>query len=86
MAFHLADTTLTYQGNCLDTDESNVCCHFLLEEFCVSEDDVGCALCSTNWGMMLREVIKQTEDRYTTAYPCLAEGGKGNIFPHLYKV
>ena len=85
MAFHLADITLTYQGNCLDNvDENNVYCHLLLEEGGVLEDDAECALCSTNWGMRLHKVVKQTENRYTTTYPCLAECG--NIVPHLYKV
>ena len=39
MAFNVGDMTQTYQENCLNTDESHVCCHFLLEEFGVPEND-----------------------------------------------
>ena len=75
MAFTVGDTTQTYQENCLNTDESHVCCHLMLEELGVPEDDAECAHCSNHWVQRLTEVVEQTEDHYTTSYHCIAEGG-----------
>ena len=83
MAFTVGDNTQSYQENCLNTDESHVCCHFVLEEYGIPEDEAVYAICNTNWIQRLTEEVKQTEDHYTTSYPCMAEGGKGDIVPYL---
>ena len=77
MAFLLAETSLTYQENCFDTEEAAVCAHYVLKKFRIPE---------TNWVQRLADIVECTEDKYTIAYPCMSEGGQGLIGPQLYAV
>ena len=79
MAFSVGESSLSYQENCFNTDEATVCAHYVLEEYVIPEDEAPCAVCDTNWVQRLTEVVKLMEDKYTTSYPCMAEGGMGNI-------
>ena len=86
MAFSLAETSLTYQENCFDTEEATVCAHYVLEEFGIPEEEEPCSWCETNWVQRLADIVERTEGMYTTAYPCMPEEGHGHIIPHLYAV
>ena len=86
MAFSLAETSLTYQEKCFNTEEATVCAHYVLEEFGIPEDEEPCSRCETNWVQRLADIVERTEGNYTTAYPCMNEEGHGHIVPHLYAV
>ena len=83
MAFMRGEEVLTYQDNCLLTDQE-VCKHFILEDASVPEEETSCARCETNWFQHLQEVVERSVGTYTTAYPCMTADKQANIVPHFY--
>ena len=83
MAFLRGEEVLTYQDNCLLTDQE-VCKHFILEDAAVPEEETSCARCETNWFQRLQEVVERSVGTYTKAYPCMTEDKQANIVPHIY--
>ena len=84
MAFMRGEEVLTYQDNCLLTDQE-ACKHFILEDASVPEEETSCARCETNWFQRLQEVVERSVGTYTTAYPCMSEDREqAHIVPYLY--
>ena len=77
----MGENSLSYKENGFNMDEATVCEHYVLEEFSGMENKAPYAVCDTNWVKRLTEVVELTEEKYTTAHPCKAEGGMGNFVP-----
>ena len=88
MAFTVGDTTQTYQENCLNTDESHMCRHLMLEELGSPRTMLSAPTAPTTGfrGSLITELVEQMKDHYSTSHHCIAEGGKGNTVPYLNKV